>query len=416
MLFLLVLLAQSPVSPGGPIFTNPATLKRQLAFFEFAPAEGWGLTPACACATVTGAKGEAVTITRASSASCITGSMVDVEDGAFVTCADNLPRIMPGGDGSGGNGIAAEGGRTNTCIRSKEQCNAAWADVGTPSCSADQAAGPRGAATMDQFTDNAAGAFEGRSQVISTTSATRHTWSCYVKAGTATSASVVLAGTGSATGDCTGTVTGLSTTKSKRVYCVSPAAFGGTLTAVTVTIRVGTVAADQGTLFVDACQHEVSATHPSTFIATDGTSASRPAEVITATLPLAMSASTGSHAVTFVPFWSTSETGTPYLLVYDGSGRALYDNGGDSIGVFDGANDIQNSTTFTAGTPKRVWSSYEGATITVNDGADTTTGTFDGTFGSAALTSLGLCNGFGTRADGVCKRICADLDPLRCRQ
>ena len=40
-----------------------------MAFFEFAPLSGAGLSAACACTAVTGAKGEAVTWARGSAAS-----------------------------------------------------------------------------------------------------------------------------------------------------------------------------------------------------------------------------------------------------------------------------------------------------------------------------------------------------------
>lgn len=389
--------------------------RRALALFEFAPAEGWGLSPTCACIAPTGAKGEVLTFTRASSGTCTKGNWLEsIADGDLVTCSTDQPRVMPGGDGSGGNGLFIEDTRTNTCLRGRALCNAAWSDVGTPSCSADQATGPFGQLTMDQFTDNDGAAIEGRSQSISTTSATKHSFSCYVKAGTATSASLTLTGTGSAAGDCSATATGLSSTTSTRISCSSSAAYAGTLTAVTVAIGVGSQASDTGTLFVEACQHEVSAPFPSSYADTDGSAAARGVEVATFALPVAMNASTGSHALTFVPEWSTP-LGSPYVLTYDTAARMIYDNTGDSIGLWDGTNDTQNATTFTAGTPKRIWTSYTGTTATANDGTDTATGTFDGTMGTGPLTTISVCNGVAVRSFGVCKRVCADPVVSRCR-
>ena len=46
---------------GGPRF----------AYFEFAPEGGAGMTAACACTTPTGAKGETLTFSRASSGTCL---------------------------------------------------------------------------------------------------------------------------------------------------------------------------------------------------------------------------------------------------------------------------------------------------------------------------------------------------------
>lgn len=393
---------------------RPDSSRRAFAFFEFAPPEGTGMTAPCACTTPTGAKGETLTFTRASSATCLKcTTTTGIENGDMVTCLTDQPRVMPGGDGTGGVGLLVEDARTNTCLRSAELCNAAWSDVGTPACSSDQAIGPFGTQTMDQLTDNDGAAFEGRSQAITTTSATQHSVSCFVKAGTATAASITLVGTGSSTGDCTGTATGLSTTTSTRVTCSSSAAYAGTLTAVTVTIRVGTVVGDQGTLFVEGCQHELSAPFASSYIATAGASATRAAEV--ARFSVAMSQTSGSHAVTVVPEWSTGSGSAYALLTYDSSARMAYGNADSNVRIYDGTTEVSNATTYTAGTAKRIWSSYGGASMSVNDGADTASGAFDGTMGAGALTTLSVCNGIGLFGFSVCKRVCADLSEPRCR-
>ena len=52
-----------------PLVTAPTP-----AFFEFAPASGVGMGEACSCVDVTGTKGEALTFTRASTATCVKGS------------------------------------------------------------------------------------------------------------------------------------------------------------------------------------------------------------------------------------------------------------------------------------------------------------------------------------------------------
>lgn len=256
---LVTYLAVNPLpNPEGPIFSQPSTMGR-LAYFEAFPANGRGTFGACSTTPPTGARGEVLTFTRASNGTCTKGTdglrSTGIADGDLQVLSNNQPRVML--DVNGRPKLLVENATTGNqiSIRTAELCNAAFADVGTPGCLSDQATGPFGTTTMDSITDNAAGAFEGRSQTIATTSATQFTAFCHVKwsSGAAASASITIAGTGSATGDCTGTKSSLSTTTSDIVECTSPAAYAGTLTAVTYTIRVGTVVGDQGTLLVEGC-------------------------------------------------------------------------------------------------------------------------------------------------------------------
>lgn len=404
----LALLAQSPCGPKGPIFCGGESF----AFFEFAPRSGRGMTAPCACTNPTGAKGEAMTFTRSSSATCLKCTTVTgIEDGDMVTCLTDQPRVMPGGDGGGGLGLLMENQQTNDCLRSAELCNAAWSDVGTPACAADQAVGPLGTATMDRLTDNDGAAFEGRSQAITTTSATQHSVSCFVKAGTATSASIALVGAGSSTGDCTGTATGLSTTTSTRVSCSSPAAYAGTLTSVTVTIRVGTLVADQGTLFVEGCQHEVSAAYPSSYIATAGVSATRAAERAIFPNPGAAVLTSGSAAATVA-----TDSTLFGMVCLDNAGRLLYRN--TTARIYDGTTEVAVAAgTLSASVPKRFASDWGGSTENVRNITDGTSasGSFDGTMAFSNF-DVGFNCTTGAAVDGVIKQVCLDPSRVRCLQ
>lgn len=422
MLALLVAVALTQ-TPQHRLFQQP-NLPRQsapsYAFFEFAPASGAGMTAACACTTPTGAKGEAMTFTRASSATCLKGgTTTGIADGDMVTCSSNQPRVMPGGDGTGGVGLLVEGARTNSCLRSEEICNAAWSDVGTPSCSADQATGPFGTQTMDQLTDNDGAAFEGRTQSIATTSATVHSVSCFVKAGTATAASITLVGTGSSTGDCTGTATGLSATTSTRVTCSSAAAYAGTLTAVAITIRVGTVVGDQGTLLVEGCQHEVSAAFPSSYISTAGATATRADETATFPSPGAAIEAAGCGGATMVPSWSgTSAALNMGLVTFASAGRPVYvrSSGGAQFTTFDGTNNPNIAATFTAGTAIRGVGEWSGSSLVIRNVTAGTSASspFDGTM-EAGTIELGNAAAFAGRLFSVIKRVVIDPSPTRCR-
>lgn len=116
-----LLVAQSPVAnPAGPILSSPST-SGSLAFFEFAPANGAGMGTACACAAITGAKGEAMTFTRASSAWCTR------EDYSLVECSTNQPRVMTGrGSGEPLGLFVEELAATNSILHNRDGSQAIW--------------------------------------------------------------------------------------------------------------------------------------------------------------------------------------------------------------------------------------------------------------------------------------------------
>lgn len=162
--FLLVLLAaiafSQPQTGGfgtggnsgrlGPSFSS-------FAFFEFAPTNGAGMGSACACASVTGAKGEALTFTRTGSATCSKQGLATtgIANGDLVVCGGNLPRVELSG---GVLGLRVEGARTNDVLRSQELDNAAWLltsggapNPGVPVVTANAATAPDGTVTADRL-------------------------------------------------------------------------------------------------------------------------------------------------------------------------------------------------------------------------------------------------------------------------
>jgi hypothetical protein len=99
----------------------------QPALFELAPASGAGMAAVCGCSNPTGSKGESLTFTRASTAFCTKGNTTTgLVDGDLVSCGNDLARVMPGGDGTGGAGILIEEARSNGALRSSELDNAYW--------------------------------------------------------------------------------------------------------------------------------------------------------------------------------------------------------------------------------------------------------------------------------------------------
>lgn len=191
------------------------------ALFEFAPASGAGMGTACACAAVTGAKGEALTFSRASVGSCIKGSTTSLANGDMVICASGQPRVMPGGDGTGGLGLLVEGAGTNVVTRSEAFDNAAFADytaggATAPVVTADAATSPTGTATADMLSLPATAAGEGSGRSIAVLTAAAYSAQAYVLGVTGTG--VVDLCVETSTG---GTCTPCSFTTSAWTPCVS---------------------------------------------------------------------------------------------------------------------------------------------------------------------------------------------------
>ena len=243
------------------------------ADLEFAPTSGVGMGLACAGTTPTGAKGETLTYTRASQGTCLKGhTTAGIATGDLAYVSNNVPAIMPGGTGNGALGILIEGARTNDCLRSDALDNVVW--TATATVAANSVASPDGTTNADTLTDGSGGVSQGVCQNIVTASATRHSFSAFVRGGSVTSATLTMTGTGSATGDCSVSVTGLSGTTWNRPSCASSAAYAGTLTAVTVCIVVGNAASATGDIYAFGADHEVGPAATS-YIATVGTAATR---------------------------------------------------------------------------------------------------------------------------------------------
>lgn len=216
-----------------------------LAFLEFAPASGAGMGTACACAAITGAKGEALTFTRTGNATCSPLGLATsgITNASLVECSANLPRVESSGSMLG---LRVEGARTNVCTRFIDYANATWADVGTPTLTGAQPSPWTGtyANLAVQFDDNDAVAFEGRTQTVTVTAATQYTQCCFVKAGTLDTARLSLDGT-------TADFTGLSST-TWTLASVTDASSSGV--AIAAQALNGSTAAATGTVVWGGCQ------------------------------------------------------------------------------------------------------------------------------------------------------------------
>lgn len=111
-----------PQTGGFGLGGNPRPNKASLAFFEAFPANGRGTFGPCSTTPPTGAKGEVLTFTRATNATCtrtVTGarSTTGIANGDLVVLSSNQPRVSYGSDGV--LGLLVEGSRTNSCLRSQ---------------------------------------------------------------------------------------------------------------------------------------------------------------------------------------------------------------------------------------------------------------------------------------------------------
>lgn len=419
---MLACLAQVPLNgPEGPIFSNPSNLAQ--AQFEAAPLNGRGLTSLCAGTAITGSRGETTTTSRNNSVYCRKGGPWDttIEVGDFVLVGVDTPLVELMPDGT--IGVESVGGFTVDSLRSEELDNLAWTSA--EAVTTNDATAPNNAVTAERLNDTSAVAQRCTSQIIATTSTTFHVSWVLVRAGTMTKAQIKQVGASNSAGDCTGTITGLVTGSWYPLWCKSSAAYSASPVSVTVSVCVGDTAADQGTVYAWGFNHAASmpstlAYPPPTFQVVSSNVVSNYSRQTT-TISNPVSQTTGSHAASYAPMYTggvASPVTGPQLIYYDNSGRPAYGPAvANSLRTFDGLNDVANTFSWTAGTIYRVWSSYTGSTMQINDGADTASGSFDGTFGAAALTSMQWCgnNVVGAGAWGMCSRVCGDTDPLRCR-
>lgn len=395
-------------TPGGRS-TRGVPCAPSFAYFEFAPANGAGMGAACAGTTPTAASGQAINgATRASVAYCTKEGVATtgLTTTSMVQLSANQVRVEAVGTALF---VRTEPAVTNIDLRSEEFEDGAW--TSTAGVAANTTLSPWNALTADTLTDASGAAIQSSCQTIATTSAVKFTFSAYLTAGTLAKASVRITGTGSSTGDCVASTASLASTYT-RLGCSSPAAYAGTLTALTVCVEVGTVVGDTGSIVVIGAQTEAT-DYMSSYIPTTSAAATRALDIVTTSaVNLAPVVSSGCAAMTVLPLSTTVDLS---MLVGGGSARYLY-LAAPTIRSFDGTNNPTLSAGLVAGTPKRYRATWSASTLAIFNTTDATTasGSFDGTMtgdGTLRFAENGII-GVGPALWGLVQ---LDPSPTRCQ-
>lgn len=180
----------------------------------------------------TGARGETLTFTRASTATCqktATGGLATtgIANGDLVLMPNNVSRVEY--DSNGVLGLLVESSRTNINVRSEEWDNAAYTRTGSgvaaPSVTANQAVSPDGATTADQLDLAATAAAQSsvvRAAIGGACASAQCAYSVYVR-GVSASGTVDVGAWGSTVGSAPCAYTNTSWTR-----CVVIASIAGT--------------------------------------------------------------------------------------------------------------------------------------------------------------------------------------------
>ena len=414
-------------TPGGRKGT------RGYAFFEFAPSGGAGMGAPCACTTPTGAKGEALTFTRASNGTCTkttTGGLTTtgIANGDLVVCSSNQPRVEY--DSQGVLGLLVESAGTNSVLRSQEVDNAAWtkeqdAAPRTPTVTADQAVAPDGTTTADRVQIPATGTTGQFSDWYQTwnTGALGDGLACsiYVK-GVSASDTMDVCGFDGAVWGCTPCtyVTG-SWTRCSYVDSAGSGTLARYCQFGANRPHNGDLARNALDIYVWGMDGKAPASYVTSYIPTVAAAVTRSAESATASVAMTITAGNYSQAVT-VQSPAGSGTFVPFIAYTDASNYvALFQSGSTwnadlrqaGVGV------VATNASSGMASPTRLVGYNDGTTeLGLLNGVAFSTPAAGTKTVSVTTEALGLNVGGTGQVDGIVNRLCMEpIDPggTRCR-
>lgn len=401
------------------------------AFFEAFPASGAGTSGVCSTTAPTGAKGEAATVTRATSAMCqrtATGGMVSsgISTGDLTLLASGVARVEY--DRSGVLGVRVESAVTSPTLRSQEINVAPWADSfsSVPTTAVLNGGGntivaPDGTTTAEDYTYGGAGwaasiAYSYRYQPAGCTASVANTGSCYflsISGGTTADVTIQTAASW-----VTGNTTGLSTSTWTRAKASATSGAGGS-NAFYAGIGQVIGATTRSTTRVGhwGCQCETGP-NATSYVPTAGAGAVRNADVVS--FPVTLSGGTFSAGISYdTP--ATLATGMTAFQVYldaNNSVTAALDGSNQLVCTFriGGVDSTVTGAPLTAGAVNRVACTYSASSRSACVGGTCFSSGGALTMPTGAATFYGGTRSTtGNEANGILSRWCYEFaDATRC--
>jgi hypothetical protein len=364
----------------------------------------------------TGAKGEALTFTRASKSYCTktgTGGLATsgIANGDLVYMPDNAPRVEYDADAF--RGLLVEGARTNSVLRSQELDNASWASnnsvIALPTVTANAATAPDGTVTAERLQIPGSSTAGQYSQIyqLSACPAGTQVGSFYIKG---------VSGAGSVCWKIGTAVENCSYVSESWTRCTPSINAASSLT-VALAVDVSACGANAGGVdaYVWGVQCENGA-YATSYIPTTSGTATRAAE--SAYLTTSVAGPAYSSAGNFqTPYNVTSSSSRVVTLYQDGSHFADdYFSSNFQAFIYDGATDSKTSTTAVT-TSGRVGSYFDATSlgVCVNASCESVAATVSYTAWTRVRLGIDGSGGTTGHINGIVSQVCVDPSPTKCR-